>query len=325
MSESVLREPRDPRARREPRGRRGQRRRADRRDHARGWSPCSSSAGPTGCWWWATSTRRWPARSPRSSSGCPLAHVEAGLRSFDRDHARGDQPDPHRCDLRPALHHRAGRPTRTSRARAWIRARVHFVGNVMIDTLFRYRERARESTILERPRAGAAAATPRSPCTGRATWTRADALGRMLDAIARDPGGDPGGLPGAPAHARAARSAATAGWRPCAGLRLVEPLPYLDFVQLMANARCVLTDSGGIQEETTALRRSLPHPAREHRAADHRDPGHQPHRGRGPRRASSRPGGMSPPAAGRRASFPSSGTARRPSASSACSFTGRRR
>ncbi len=36
-------------------------------------------------------------------------------------------------------------------------------------------------------------------------------------------------------------------------LRLADPLPYLDFVQLMANARCVLTDSGGIQEETTAL------------------------------------------------------------------------
>ena len=33
----------------------------------------------------------------------------------------------------------------------------------------------------------------------------------------------------------------------------MDPLPYLDFVQLMANARCVLTDSGGIQEETTAL------------------------------------------------------------------------
>ena len=38
------------------------------------------------------------------------------------------------------------------------------------------------------------------------------------------------------------------------GLRLVDPMAYLDFVQLMADARCVLTDSGGIQEETTALR-----------------------------------------------------------------------
>jgi UDP-N-acetylglucosamine 2-epimerase (non-hydrolysing) len=37
------------------------------------------------------------------------------------------------------------------------------------------------------------------------------------------------------------------------GLHLTEPLPYLDFVRLMANARCVLTDSGGVQEETTAL------------------------------------------------------------------------
>jgi UDP-N-acetylglucosamine 2-epimerase (non-hydrolysing) len=35
--------------------------------------------------------------------------------------------------------------------------------------------------------------------------------------------------------------------------RLAAPLPYLDFVLLMANARCVLTDSGGIQDETTAL------------------------------------------------------------------------
>jgi len=39
-----------------------------------------------------------------------------------------------------------------------------------------------------------------------------------------------------------------------ANLRLVNPLPYLEFVQLMSNARCVLTDSGGIQEETTILK-----------------------------------------------------------------------
>ena len=37
------------------------------------------------------------------------------------------------------------------------------------------------------------------------------------------------------------------------GLILTDPLAYLDFVHLMSNARCVLTDSGGIQEETTAL------------------------------------------------------------------------
>lgn len=37
------------------------------------------------------------------------------------------------------------------------------------------------------------------------------------------------------------------------GVRLTEPLPYLAFLGMMARARCVLTDSGGIQEETTAL------------------------------------------------------------------------
>ena len=46
--------------------------------------------------------------------------------------------------------------------------------------------------------------------------------------------------------------AAIAGARPNF-VKLVDPLPYLAFLQLMANARCVLTDSGGIQEETTAL------------------------------------------------------------------------
>jgi UDP-N-acetylglucosamine 2-epimerase (non-hydrolysing) len=40
---------------------------------------------------------------------------------------------------------------------------------------------------------------------------------------------------------------------PMPGLHLADPLPYLDFLHLMAEARCVLTDSGGVQEETTAL------------------------------------------------------------------------
>ena len=44
----------------------------------------------------------------------------------------------------------------------------------------------------------------------------------------------------------------------------------------MAEARCVLTDSGGIQEETTALGHSVPDAAGEHRAADHRDARDEP-------------------------------------------------
>ena len=71
---------------------------------------------------------------------------------------------------------------------------------------------------------------------------------------------DPGVRGSCHRHLRPARGGAAAGaarligaMPATANLRLVDPLPYLDFVQLMANARCVLTDSGGIQEETTAL------------------------------------------------------------------------
>jgi UDP-N-acetylglucosamine 2-epimerase (non-hydrolysing) len=58
-----------------------------------------------------------------------------------------------------------------------------------------------------------------------------------------------------PVHPRTRRrlEALAAVVPPMPGLRVVDPLPYLDFLALMAHARCVLTDSGGIQEETTAL------------------------------------------------------------------------
>ena len=193
------------------------------------------------------------------------------------------------------------------------------MGNVMIDTLFRYRERARESDHPRRPRsrrpASYAALTLHRPSNvDDERRPRADDGGDRAD-----PGGDPGGLPGASSHAARGSRRSTAGCRPAAGLRLVEPLPYLDFVQLMANARCVLTDSGGIQEETTALgvpcltlRENTERPITV-------TPGHQPHRGCGPRRDLRGLARSRRRAAGRRASFPSSGTARRPSASSACS------
>ncbi len=141
--------------------------------------------------------------------------------------------------------------TRTSPARAWIRGAVHFVGNVMIDTLFRYREKARESAILAdlglTPGTYAALTLHRPSNVD----TR-DALGRMMEAIARVQAEIPVVFPVHP-RTRARLEALDGGLPARAGLRLVAPLPYLDFVQLMASARCVLTDSGGIQEETTAL------------------------------------------------------------------------
>ena len=77
-------------------------------------------------------------------------------------------------------------------------------------------------------------------------------LAAMLDARGRRRGRRAGRVPGAPAHARR-RSPATRRVRAPPGVRLIEPLGYLDFLALMDRAACVLTDSGGIQEETTAL------------------------------------------------------------------------
>jgi UDP-N-acetylglucosamine 2-epimerase (non-hydrolysing) len=58
-----------------------------------------------------------------------------------------------------------------------------------------------------------------------------------------------------PVHPRSREAMARAGWSGSvnAGMRLIDPLGYLDFLRLMMDARVVLTDSGGIQEETTIL------------------------------------------------------------------------
>jgi UDP-N-acetylglucosamine 2-epimerase (non-hydrolysing) len=129
--------------------------------------------------------------------------------------------------------------------------RVHFVGNVMIDTLFRCRERSRGSRILEElglSPGSYVALTLHRPSNVDDT----DALERIINAIARIQAEVPVVFPVHPRTRQ--RLEAVDGRLPSLpGLRLAGPLPYLDFVQLMANARCVMTDSGGIQEETTAL------------------------------------------------------------------------
>jgi UDP-N-acetylglucosamine 2-epimerase (non-hydrolysing) len=183
--------------------------------------------------------------------GRPVAHIEAGLRSFDRS-----MPEEINRVLTDAVSDRlfTTEPAANENlAREGVPAeKVHFVGNVMIDTLFRYRERARQSDVLDRLRlepGGYAALTLHRPSNVDDEGT----LGMLLGAIALIQSEVPVVFP---VHPRSRRrlGAVTAVLPSMPGLRLVDPLPYLDFVELMANARCVLTDSGGIQEETTALR-----------------------------------------------------------------------
>jgi len=185
-----------------------------------------------------------------SKLGLPIAHVEAGLRSFDR--TMPEEVNRVLTDAIADVLFTTEASADENLAREGVAAeRIHLVGNVMIDTLFRYRERARASSILERlgvTPGGYAALTLHRP----SNVDSEEALAPLMGAIARIQEDLPVVFPVHPRTRQ--RLDRLNGHGPArAGLRLADPLPYLDFVHLMANARCVLTDSGGIQEETTAL------------------------------------------------------------------------
>lgn len=182
--------------------------------------------------------------------GQPVAHVEAGLRSFDR--TMPEELNRVLTDAVSDVLFTTEMSAGENLAREGIAAeKIHFVGNVMIDTLLRYRARAEASDILDRlgvkPR-DYAVLTLHRPSNVDDEGT----LSLLLNAIDRIQDEVPVVFP---VHPRTrGRLEALAYVVPrMGGLRLSDPLAYLDFVKLMANARCVLTDSGGVQEETTAL------------------------------------------------------------------------
>jgi UDP-N-acetylglucosamine 2-epimerase (non-hydrolysing) len=197
-----------------------------------------------------------------------LVHVEAGLRSYDRD-----MPEEINRILTDVISdclfvtelsaivnlQREGVP----------RAKVHFVGNTMVDTLLKHRRRAQHSPILH----GLGLVLPKSsrivpyvlmtlhrpsnvddPRTIQGIIEAMKIIGSELPVIF-------------PTHPRTIGRLKEFGLdQGCStltpdmplslgsrGVHLCEPLGYLDFLCLMSNARLVLTDSGGIQEETTVL------------------------------------------------------------------------
>jgi UDP-N-acetylglucosamine 2-epimerase (non-hydrolysing) len=178
--------------------------------------------------------------------GIGVAHVESGLRSRD-----WSMPEEQNRIITDRLSDLLFTPSRDGdenlRAEGIDMKRVHFVGNVMIDSLRAALPRARESKIHERlelkPQ-GYALATLHRP----SNVDEPAALARVLSAlseIARE-------LPVVfPIHPRT-RAKMPAGFD-ATGFKLIDPLGYLDFLALTAGAKLVMTDSGGIQEETTAL------------------------------------------------------------------------
>jgi len=184
--------------------------------------------------------------------GVAVLHVEAGLRSFDRT-----MPEEINRVLTDALSDLlfVSEPSGVSNLlnEGIAREKIHFVGNVMIDTLERNRRAARDSTICERlslqPR-NYGVITLHRPAAVDRPETLAGLLG-AFEQIQHD-------LPLVfPMHPRTRKQLHAAGLdgvlERMSRLRVVEPLGYLDFLKLMADSLLVLTDSGGIQEETTIL------------------------------------------------------------------------
>ncbi len=184
--------------------------------------------------------------------GIRVAHVEAGLRSFDRT-----MPEEINRILTDALADylfvteedaighllKEGRP----------REAIHFVGNVMIDSLCLFLPMAQQSAIGDelslkqgtdwRPFGVLTLHRP----SNVDSIEKLDSLLGAIDAIAAE-------IPVIfPVHPRTRQRIAEAGLKHHPQLCLIAPVGYLDFLCLLSKSTLVLTDSGGIQEETTAL------------------------------------------------------------------------
>jgi UDP-N-acetylglucosamine 2-epimerase (non-hydrolysing) len=181
-----------------------------------------------------------------AKAGPLLAHVEAGLRS--RDWGMPEEVNRVATD-RVSDYLLAPSPDAADnlRAEGYRDDQIHVVGNVMIDTLLANLDRARRSDVLAR-----LGLTPKE--YGLVTLHRPanvddpEVLGGLLKALGEIAADCPLLLP---VHPRAAGRLAELGVP--GGITLVPPAGYLDFIALQDGARVVLTDSGGVQEETTAL------------------------------------------------------------------------
>jgi UDP-N-acetylglucosamine 2-epimerase (non-hydrolysing) len=190
--------------------------------------------------------------------GVPLVHVEAGLRSFDRsmpeeiNRLLTDQIADVLYTTEPSAHANLVREGIAPH-------RIHFVGNVMIDSLNAHRKRALppEETlrragispgVLNDPR-GFGVVTLHRPSNVDQADTLAAVLGTLASVSDRIP-------LVCPLHPRTSRNIERFGLTQLiAGRRMVlmPPQGYLEMIGLLASATLVLTDSGGVQEETTAL------------------------------------------------------------------------
>jgi UDP-N-acetylglucosamine 2-epimerase (non-hydrolysing) len=182
----------------------------------------------------------------------PVAHVEAGLRSFD--HTMPEEINRLLTDHLSDYLFTTSADADANLLREGIPAtNIHLTGNVMIDTLRKYEPLARTRNAagtLGLQRGDYAILTLHRP----SNVDDPKAFGQILDGLE----GIQRRLPILfPIHPRSRKRMAEFGFdtrmERCGKLKLCAPLGYLAFLSLMMDARFVMTDSGGIQEETTAL------------------------------------------------------------------------
>lgn len=185
----------------------------------------------------------------RSSIGCRIAHVEAGLRSYD-----WRMPEEINRVLTDRIANLLLTPSRDATnnlvAEGIEPAKIAFVGNIMIDSVFAHLPRARSMNIAKKrklPRRGFAIATLHRPSnvddpkTFAAILSGIELVSTVMPVIF-------------PTHPRSTERllefSKTALSR---GIHVVDPLGYLEMLSLTESAAVVITDSGGLQEETTVL------------------------------------------------------------------------
>ncbi|MBI3587151.1 MAG: UDP-N-acetylglucosamine 2-epimerase (non-hydrolyzing) [Ignavibacteriales bacterium] len=184
--------------------------------------------------------------------GIPVAHVEAGLRSFDRS-----MPEEINRLLTDAIadYLFVTEPSgvRNLKQEGVAEDKIFLVGNVMIDSLAHYRQKAKSSNILEQlqltPRAFTLVTLHRPSNVDDAA--NLEKILKIFEKLSERT------TIVFPIHPRTRKMIEQFGFNgrvsSLNNLKLVDPVGYLDFLNLMEHSQLVLTDSGGIQEETTYL------------------------------------------------------------------------
>ena len=180
--------------------------------------------------------------------GLPVAHVEAGLRSFDM--TMPEEVNRRLTDQLAELLFVTSAEAVGHLANEGVAPdRIHFVGNPMIDTLMAHLPRfdaqaARETHGLPERYGVVTLHRPANVDDPSAASAAVKALREAAEHIEL----------AVPLHPRGRAALEAAGLGKARRVRILEPLGYLEFMGLLRGAAVVITDSGGVQEETTVLR-----------------------------------------------------------------------